>query len=83
MGPLSMVVCFQVKITRLYIQNGFRTGGGSIPTAVRFADFGNDHQEDIVVVVKHGKGTFQIFLVHYDGDFSGETSYTTGSGPHP
>ena len=55
----------------------------SIPSAVMFADLDNDHQQDIAVVANNQIRSVDIFLVHYDGDFSNEKRYTTGSNPHP
>ena len=54
----------------------------SVPIAIRFADFDNDGQQDIAVASGE-TNTLQIFLVHYDADFTIETSYTTGSNSHP
>ena len=58
------------------------TGDYSRPAYLRIADFNNDHQDDIVVA-SNVVNAIQIFLVHYDADFTSETSYMTGSSPHP
>ena len=58
------------------------TGANSKPWTSRFADFDNDDQQEIAVAnAKTNK--LQIFSVHYDADFSSETSYTTGSNSRP
>ena len=49
-----------------------------------FADMNNDHQQDIVVVVGSSKtDAIEMFLVHYDTDFTNETKFATGSSSHP
>lgn len=58
------------------------TGNYSHPSDIKFADFDNDQQEDIIVA-SSVLDTIQIFLVHHDADFTNATSYTTGSSPHP
>lgn len=55
----------------------------TISSVVMFADLDNDHQQDIVIDANGQIRVVDIFLVHYDGDFINEKSYTTGSSPHP
>ena len=63
-------------------QKTFSTGFLSNPTSIAFSDFNNDNQLD-VVVSNYGTDTIGVFLLHYEMDFTYESSYLTGSGPHP
>lgn len=55
---------------------------GSQPYPIVFADLDNDNRQDILLG-DFVMGFFQIFYIYSDADFTEETSYLTGSNPHP
>jgi hypothetical protein len=60
----------------------FYTGYGSIPYTLAFGDLNNDDQLDIVVG-NTAVSNIIVFLINLETTFATETSYLTGSGPHP
>jgi predicted nucleotidyltransferase len=58
------------------------TGNSSSTQSVAYGDFNDDNQPDIVAANAYD-ADIGVFLIHYDEDFTEETSYLTGSAPHP
>jgi hypothetical protein len=63
-------------------QRTFSTGYVSIPQSIAIGNFDNDDQTDIVVG-NSAMGNIGVFLIQDEKDFTSETSYSTGSSPHP
>ncbi len=60
----------------------FSTGAGSNPCFVALADLNSDGRLDIAVA-NHLSNTVGIFIGYGNGNFSAQTTYSTGSGTSP
>ena len=60
----------------------FPTGYDSYPSSIACSDFNNDNQLDMVVT-NQNDDNIGVFLLHYQIDFTDQSSYFTGSGTHP
>ena len=83
----------QLQTSSIVIFVGFGNGSFALPQTfpvksanspkfMAFSDFNNDNQLDIVVGNSYSN-KMAVLLFHYETDFTNETNYFSGSGPHP